>query len=93
MTNIVKNTMSQSLKKLQQVLEKLPDKALDIWIENTPKKSGHARRNTKLKGKTIHADYAYAKPLNQGTSKQAPSGISEPTAVALNKHLKSRMKK
>lgn len=93
MTNIVKNTMSQSLKKLEQVLEKLPEKALDIWIQNTPKKSGNARRKTKLKGKTIHADYAYAVPLNQGSSKQAPNGISEPTAEALNKHLNSRMRK
>lgn len=85
--------MTQSLKKLQDHLQKLPEVAYDLWLENTPKNSGNARKKTRLKGNTIHADYAYAKRLNQGSSKQAPSGISEPTAKALNKHLNSKMRK
>lgn len=85
--------MTQSIRKLEQTLQKLPDVAYDIWLENTPKKSGNARKKTRLKGNTIHADYAYAKRLNQGSSKQAPSGISEPTAEALKKHLNSKMRK
>jgi hypothetical protein len=93
MTKIVKNTMTQSLKKLERVLEQLPETAYELWLKNTPKNSGNARRKTRLKGKTIHADYAYAKSLNEGSSRQAPSGISEPTAQALSKHLNSKMRK
>ena len=85
--------MTESLKKLEQVLEQLPETAYEIWLDNTPKNSGNARSKTRLKGKTIHADYAYAKRLDQGWSKKAPGGISEPTAQALTKHLNSKMRK
>lgn len=93
MTNILKDTMTQSLKRIEQELKKVPAKALELWIENTPTRSGDARKKTKLKGDTIHANYPYAKRLDEGWSKQAPSGIKEPTEKALAEHLDKIMRK
>ena len=54
----------------------------------TPVRSGNARRNTKLKGNVIDANYPYATVLDKGRhltsrgmrgSDQAPDGMSEPT--------------
>jgi hypothetical protein len=93
MTKIVKDTMTSSIKKLEKVLKDLPEKALEIWLDNTPEKSGNARRKTRLKGNTIHANYAYAKRLNEGWSKKSPRGISDPTSDELTKHLNSKLRK
>jgi len=40
---------------------------------------GNARNSTKLVGKTIKAGYPYAGYLDDGSSKQAPRGMTEPT--------------
>lgn len=45
----------------------------------TPRDTGNARRNTRLKEKEILADYAYAGRLDEGWSKQAPTGMSDPS--------------
>lgn len=45
----------------------------------TPKLSGNARRNTKLSGDRILAQYAYAQRLDKGYSSQAPDGMTKPT--------------
>jgi hypothetical protein len=45
----------------------------------TPIDTGNARRKTKLVGNTtIEANYAYAQPLDNGHSKQAPQGMTKP---------------
>jgi hypothetical protein len=73
------------MKKLTQLPNNLLDKALDFMIENTPAQSGHARNNTIRKGNKIVADYAYAGRLDEGYSKQAPNGFTEPTIKQLSK--------
>jgi hypothetical protein len=93
MKTVVKNTMSQSLARIEQKLKNVPKKALEIWLDNTPKRSGDAKKKTKLKGDTIHANYPYAKRLDEGWSKQAPNGISEPTEKALDEHLDKIIRK
>lgn len=56
----------------------------------TPMQSGNAKRNTKLitsvpTKTTILADYAYAGRLDEGYSKQAADGMSEPTIQQIKK--------
>lgn len=53
--------------------------AYEFFKDKTPIDKGNARRNTKVKGNVILADYAYADRLDNGYSKQAPRGMSEPT--------------
>jgi hypothetical protein len=60
----------------------------------TPIKSGNARRRTRLNNnKDIEARYDYASYLDEGSSKQAPKGMSEPTVVELKKLVARYIKK
>ena len=45
----------------------------------TPIDQGYARRNTHTINLTIKANYDYAGRLDDGWSKQAPNGMTEPT--------------
>lgn len=63
----------------RKLRETLPRETLEVWIKNTPRDTGNARRRTRLTGNTIKADYPYAVPLDKGSSKQAPRGMDKPT--------------
>jgi hypothetical protein len=43
------------------------------------KNGGNAKSNTDLKNNRIEADYPYAQRLDEGWSKQAPNGMTDPT--------------
>jgi hypothetical protein len=73
------NTMTNSLKRIQKKLNQVPKEAYKEFVQETPIRSGNARRKTRLQGKTINANYPYAKRLDEGYSKQAPEGMSKPT--------------
>ena len=58
---------------------------------------GNARRETRLEGRTIHAEYPYASVLDQGRgfrdgqmrgSEQAPQGMSKPTLDFIKQRIK-----
>lgn len=67
------------IERMNKQLELLPKKAHNFFVKETPIKSGNARRKTVLKGDTIEANYEYANRLNDGHSRQAPKGMTEPT--------------
>ena len=83
---------------IRTLTPKLLDDTYKFFVKATPKKSGNARRNTKLNNQknTIEADYAYAGRLNNGWSKQAPNGMTEPAIEfmkrSVSKHLKGKGK-
>jgi len=90
------NTVTKSLNRIKQKLQKLPQEAYKVFKDETPVKTGFAKRNTKLKGSTISADYGYAEVLDKGRhmtrrgmrgSKQAPVGMSKPTTDYIKKRL------
>ena len=74
-------------------LSKLPGQAHKKWVEVTPKRTGNAKRRTKLRGDTINADYGYAKPLDRGRSRQAPEGMSKPTERFIKRELDKILRK
>lgn len=76
---LVNNGMTASLRRIQSELDKLPQQAYDFWVKTTPKATGNARRKTVLKKNEIQSNYAYAQRLDEGWSKQAPNGMSQPT--------------
>ena len=88
----ITNTISAKIKKIQQKLAALPKETLNEFVKNTPKRTGNARRKTKLKSKEIHANYPYAQKLDEGYSKQSPKGMTEPTLAFLKKRLKQIMR-
>jgi hypothetical protein len=90
---IVKNSMTPSIDRILREIKDLPREMHDFWVKETPKKSGNARRKTKLSGNKIIADYAYARQLDKGSSKQAPDGMSDPTEKFLEKRLSKILRK
>jgi hypothetical protein len=70
-------------------MEDLPEDAMaeayPYLKKQTPIRSGNARRSTRLRGTKIHSDYGYAGRLNEGWSKQAPKGFTDPTIDQLDK--------
>jgi hypothetical protein len=95
------NTISASLKRIQRKLDKVPSEAYQEFKKLTPVKTGNARRNTRLKGDTIEANYQYAQVLDKGRhmtnrgmrgSEQAPQGMTKPTEVFVSKRVKQILK-
>jgi len=92
----IKTTLPATLTKIKQKLAKLPQEAYKEFVKNTPVRSGNAKRNTRLKGNTIEADYTYAGVLDKGRhmtsrgmrgSNQAPKGMTQPTVDFLRKRV------
>ena len=78
--------IQQLLKKTDQT--KLAEEAYKYFRAITPIKTGNARRNTHLFQDTIEADYPYAQRLDNGYSKQAPSGMTRPTDRFIQNYIK-----
>lgn len=86
--------ISKRLQQLETALksEKLAQEAYKFFRSVTPIKTGNARRNTHLVGDTIEADYPYAQRLDNGYSKQSPSGMTRPTDKFVQDYIKKQSK-
>jgi hypothetical protein len=71
----------------KQDIEQVREDAFDFFHDLTPYRTGNAKNNTYRSGKTIQANYPYAGRLDEGYSRQAPSGMSEPTIEHIEKTL------
>lgn len=94
--------MSVKMTKFNKRMHNLSDMPQEVMAEaypflvnKTPIKSGNAQRKTKLinNKSTIVSDYAYADRLDNGSSKQAPKGYTEPTIEYMKKLVKSKSKR
>lgn len=87
------SNITNRLNKVLQTLdvEKVTDVAYKAFKENTPIRKGNARRNTKKQGHTINADYPYAQRLEEGYSKQAPKGMTEPTLEEVRQYVYTKL--
>jgi hypothetical protein len=79
--------ITSSIKRVIAKLKLVPQDALVEFIKDTPIRSGNARRNTKLRGNTIEAKYAYAQKLDDGYSSQSPDGMTKPTEAFIRKRV------
>jgi hypothetical protein len=67
------------LKGMQAKLNQYPQDAETEFLKLTPIRTGNARRHTHLvNNRYIEANYAYAQRLDQGWSRQAPTGMTKP---------------
>lgn len=80
--------ITNMLQEIKKELKKVPQEAYDVFVNNTPFKTGNAKQNTRLKNGVIEADYQYATVLDKGRhmtnrgmrgSDQAPDGMTKPT--------------
>lgn len=60
--------------------------------QETPIKTGNARRNTAVIQDEIVADYPYAQRLDGGWSRQSPAGMTKPTIAAVEDYIKKTSK-
>lgn len=85
---VTQNTFPRATRKIQRALNKLPDEAYDVFYDETPVKTGNARRKTRLRGDTIEANYPYAQRLDDGYSRQSPRGMVQPTLAFLRRRFR-----
>tara|TARA_R110000764_G_scaffold94779_5_gene178569 strand:- start:723 stop:1007 length:285 start_codon:yes stop_codon:yes gene_type:complete len=85
MIKVNSKVFERRMKKLSGLPTYLIKDALKLTKENTPIKSGNARNKTTIQGDKIVSNYGYAGKLNEGYSRQAPNGFTEPTIEQLNK--------
>ena len=88
MSVTIKDNITKSLKNIQKNLSVVPKEAYQEFVDETPIRTGNARRKTRLQGKTINANYPYAKRLDEGYSKQSPDGMTKPTEAFIKKRVK-----
>ncbi len=69
------------------------DDAFKFYKNKTPVRSGNARSKTKLRNKNIKSEYSYASKLDEGWSKQAPQGMSEPTIDYIDDQIDKQVQK
>jgi hypothetical protein len=81
-------TSLNKLKSIKQQVDRIPQDAYNYFVSITPIDTGNARSKTQLKGKTIEGNYAYAKRLDNGWSRQAPDGMIKPTEKFINERVK-----
>lgn len=87
-----KADLSGLQKAVDQIVRDVSKRALQIVKEETPIRSGRARRSwtTDDRGLIIENRVPYIEQLNKGRSKQAPSGILKPTARRLKGYYNQR---
>jgi hypothetical protein len=71
--------LNRHLRALQQFADQLPRSAHEHFRSITPIDTGNARSRTDLRGDEIQGNYPYANRLNEGYSRQARAGMTEPT--------------
>jgi hypothetical protein len=90
---LVKNNLTPSLRRINNALDKVPAEAHRVFKDETPIKTGNAKRRTRLQGEAIKADYPYATELDAGKSRQAPEGMTKPTEEYITKRIRAIMRK
>lgn len=86
--------LSSKLKRVSDVKDTVMPQAYQYFRAITPKRSGNAKNRTRLNNnKDIEAAYNYASYLDEGSSRQAPKGMTEPTVTKLQKLVTDYIKK
>lgn len=89
----VNDRITASLAKMTKRIQQLPREAYDVFVQETPIRTGNARRRTKLVKEEIQANYQYAQPLDNGHSSQSPEGMTKPTEKFIEKRLQQIIRK
>ena len=84
--------MTKSLLRIEKLIANIPKEAFTEFVKDTPVRSGNARRKTRLVGNKIVAGYNYAQKLDEGSSKQAPQGMTKPTEDFIKKRMQQILK-
>jgi hypothetical protein len=81
------DVFDKQVEKIDKSLKDVSSQAHKFFVSITPINKGNARRRTRLVNGNIEANYNYAEHLDEGSSKQAPQGMTEPTIKHIEKVL------
>ena len=81
------------MKKLEDLPQDAMDKTYPQLKKETPIRSGNARNKTKQNRLKIKSNYPYAGRLDEGWSRQAPRGFTEPSIKYLDKTIQEKVGK
>lgn len=87
MLKIDDSEVRQMLKDIQLDVVKAWRDSGKLFKDKTPVRTGNARSRTHLSSERISANYGYAGRLDDGWSKQAPKGMSDPTIDYFEKQI------
>lgn len=86
--------LSKKFDRLEELKKNTMPQAYSYFKKITPIRSGNARRNTSLTTDyDIEANYPYAQRLDQGWSRQASGGMSEPTVKKILQLVRNYLRK
>lgn len=83
-----KDIMKDIDKKSKNFISAVMDDVKRVAADETPVDTGQARRGWRRKGKDVLNNVEHITYLEDGHSKQAPSGIARPTIKEINKRYK-----
>lgn len=80
--------MKDIFKKSEKFIDSVMDDVKDVAQDKTPVDTGQARRGWQRKKKGVLNNVEHVAYLEDGHSKQAPSGIARPVIKEINKRYK-----
>ena len=83
-----KDVMKDIDKKSKNFISAVMDDVKRVAADETPVDTGRAQRGWRRKSKDVLNNVEYITHLEDGHSKQAPSGIARPTIKEINKRYK-----
>lgn len=89
----VQSNVAKAMAEYSKIASVVAKKTYTYFKEQTPIRTGNARRNTRLKDQTIEANYNYASKLDEGYSKQSPEGMTGPSIDFMEKTFNDEVKK
>ena len=78
---------------LKDMPEDVMKDAFRFYKNKTPIDKGNARRNTFVRKLELQSKYPYAGRLDEGYSKQAPNGFTEPTIDKIDSLIDKEVRK
>lgn len=86
--------IEKRLDELNKILseDNIAQEGYRYFRSKTPVKSGNARRKTVLRKNEVQADYPYARRLDEGYSRQAPDGMTQPTIQHIQDWIRKQSK-
>lgn len=88
MRRVGRNNIEARLRELERNLDRIKDHAVEEFRKVTPIRTGNARSKTGRIQQGVEAAYPYAVRLNQGYSRQAPSGMTDPTIEKIREYVR-----
>jgi hypothetical protein len=83
-----RSKISARLDEVERKIRQIKDRAHEKFQEVTPIRTGNAKSKTRRIADGVEADYPYANRLNEGYSRQAPKGMTEPTVEDIQDYVR-----